>query len=66
MATLHRYLWQDYDNLWSVCGRYLADSGWSDTPTFYYQVVLANPLIWDWCGVVTGTRIVLPFASASS
>ena len=78
MAAAHRYTWGALDDIWSVCARYLAASGWADTPSFVQIVQAANnvdqphppgadPATWqaiyDWGAVKSGRTIVLPYAT---
>jgi hypothetical protein len=78
MASARRYTWSPLDTIWHVCSRYLAESGWADTPDFVAQVIAANAVdqphapgadpalwaaLWDWGNVAPGRSIIMPYAA---
>jgi len=57
----YRYVWQAGDTLVHVASRFLRDAGYADIYAYIDDIYAANPAVFDYVALASGTVLTLPW-----
>jgi Tfp pilus assembly protein FimV len=66
VASTRTYRWQSGDQLWFVCAKLLAESGFESVSDFVEAVRQANPSVLSWAApdVPAGAVVQIPYVTS--